>query len=115
MFLRNYVWQKIQTVKILKCDSVDDKFGSAAIDDKNDSKLILEIELKMRNGSTQNVKVAPRLAFKKYHDFFHNHKDENWHHNEKMIRQNNLLDIYEEDIIPMHENPNSDNSKCIMS
>ncbi len=111
MFLRYYKCKTIQTIKILKCYSIDEKATSVPKDDA----YLLELELKMKDGSAHYVKIEPRVAFKKYDDFFHNHKDENYHHNQNMIRRNNLLDIYDEDVIPMPENPESDSSKCVIS
>lgn len=115
MFSKYYKCQNIQTVKILKCYFMDDKVTSALKDNVDYSNAILELELKMRDGSANYLKTEARLAFKKYEEFIDNHKDENFNHNINMIRQNNLLDLYDENIIPMHENPVSNDSKCIIS
>jgi len=117
MFLRYFKCKKVQTVKIAKCYFTDVDIIAKERGDKYNSNGILGLELKMNDGSVHHIEIEPRLAFKKYCDFFDNHKDENYHHNQNMIRQNNLLDLYYEyeDVIPMHENPDSHESRCVLS
>ena len=69
----------------------------------------------MKDGSIRHVEREPRRVFKKYRDIFDNPIDENYKHNHKIIYNNHLSDLYDEDKIPMPENPPYTESKYNIS
>lgn len=107
--LYNFFCGQVQTVKIVNC------YFTAAKEEHHDLLVtMLSLELIMKNGSTQHVECEPLHAFKKYKDIFDNPIDKNYNHNQKIIYDNHLSSLFNKDVIPMHENPQSE-STCSIS
>jgi hypothetical protein len=105
--LCNFFCGQIQTVKI-------DKFYFSEMKNALNSRGMCSLEITMKNGSTRHAECEPGYAFKKYKDIFDNPIDQNYNHNQKIIYDNHLVNLFNKDVIPMHENPQSE-SKCSIS
>jgi len=104
---------KIQTVKIIKYYLTEKIF--IPIPKYHDSNAMFKLELTMKDGSIRYESIEQRCAFKKYDDFFYNIKDQNYKHNQNILRKNHLLDLCDENVTPMREYIISSNVKCIFS
>ena len=73
--LYNFFCDQVQTVKIVNCYFVE-------AEEKHFEPIqMFNLELIMKNGSTQYIECEPRHAFKKYKDILDNPIDKNYNHN----------------------------------